>query len=89
MKINNKKGETIVEVLVSVLIAALCFVMLQVSIVSSAKLNKKSIDENVPFSEDGAISKNIEVKIKRSYSNTESSVLVQGYETSDGYYYYE
>lgn len=89
MKINNKKGETIVEVLVSVLIAALCFVMLQVSIVSSAKINKKSIDENVPFIEDGAISKNIEVKIKRSYSNTESSVSVQGYETSDGYYYYE
>ena len=89
MNLINKKGETIVEVLVSVLIAALCFVMLQVSIVSSAKINKKSIDENTPFSQNGAVNENIEVNITRSYTTSKSSLNVQGYKTSDGYYYYE
>lgn len=89
MNLINKKGETIVEVLVSVLIAALCFVMLQVSIISSAKINKKSMDENTPFSQSGAVNENIEVNITRSYPTSKSSLNVQGYKTSDGYYYYE
>lgn len=89
MNLINKKGETIVEVLVSVLIVALCFVMLQVSIVSSAKINKKSMDENAPFSQSGVVNQNIEVNITRSYTASKSYLNVQGYKTSDGYYYYE
>ena len=44
-KLLNNKGESIIEVLVSLLIAALCILMLQGSIVTAAKINKKTQDD--------------------------------------------
>lgn len=83
MNIKNKKGETIVETLVAILIVAVCFVMLETSIVSAAKINKKASEENVPF-------------IKRdSDINGSCSISVNGVKvatckvTEEGYYYYE
>ncbi len=89
MKITSQKGETIVEALVSVLIAALCFVALQVSIVSSANINKKSMEENVPFNKDEVSTESITVTIKRNGSSDTTVTGIQGYKTSGGYYYYE
>lgn len=90
MKRLNKKGETIVETLVAILIVAVCFLMLQTSIVSSAKINKSSSNQNTPFNKSGAqkldsCTITIGGEVKRNLS-------INCYKTSDaygGYYYYE
>ncbi len=89
MKLSNQKGETIVEALVSVLIAALCFVALQVSVVSSANINKKAMDENVPFSETEVREETITVTLKRTGKSDVTVKNIKGYKTSGGYYYYD
>ncbi len=87
-KLKKQNGETIAEALVSVLIAALCFVALQTSIVTSAKINKKSMEENVPFDVSNQSIENITVTINRTTSS-KTITGITGYKTSGGYYYYE
>lgn len=48
-KLLNKKGETIVETLAAILIVALCFVMLQNSIVTAAKINNSTENNQKSF----------------------------------------
>lgn len=88
MKRLNRKGETIVETLVAILIVAVCLLMLSNSIVSAAKINKKSEEENIPFLVDGATKANCSLKVSRNGSST----IISGYTckvTKGGYYYYE
>ena len=86
-KLLNNKGESIIEVLVSLLIVALCILMLQGSIVTAAKINKKTQDDITPFYIDGSTSEFDSVTITRDTSSYSQSV--KGYKTSGGYYYYE
>ena len=84
-KLKNKNGETLVEVLVATLIIVLCFVMICGSIVSAAKVNKKTEDMNTEFIP-STTKAGVDMKIK--YKSTQS-LNVQGYTTENGYYYYE
>lgn len=91
MKHINKKGETIIETLVAILIVAVCFLMLQTSIVSAAKINKSSEEENVPFIVEGRqeiVGTNCSIAIERGTSQSNVSGY-SCYKTSGGYYYYE
>ncbi len=86
-KLLNNKGESIIEVLVSLLIVALCILMLQGSIVTAAKINKKTQNDITPFIIDGSSSAFNNVTITRGTSTYSQSV--NGYKTDGGYYYYE
>lgn len=91
MKKLNKKGETIVETLVAILIVAVCFLMLQNSIVSAARVNKKSEEENVPFviNEDVTTLPNCTIKVRRNSGNDSNVTNYTCKVTEGGYYYYE
>lgn len=83
MKIKKNNGETIVETLVALLIIALCFLMLQTSIVTASKINKKAMEYNVSFKLSNT-SKDITVTIDGNKVNN-----INGYISDGGYYYYE
>ena len=82
-KIFNNRGETLIEVLVSLLIVALCILMFQGSIVTAAKINKKSNKHIEPFriTESEDTGKNVMI------NGNDSGVKI--YKTKEGYYYYE
>ena len=48
-KLRNNRGETLVESLVSILIAVLAFGILATSVVTAAKINAKTRNTNVMF----------------------------------------
>ena len=90
-KLRNNRGETLVESLVSILIAVLAFGILATSVVMAEKINAKTRNTNVMFQYDTAIKiddkdgKNVELK---STDKTQTgSGPVSLYE-SNGYYYY-
>ena len=89
MKLKSKKGESIVEALVAMLIISTCFVMMSTGVVSAAKVNKAAKDTKTDLNT---------ADIKTSYSSTvtithadhsSSTVSVTEYETNSEYYYYE
>lgn len=88
-KLNSNHGETIVETLISVLIVAVCMIMIANSVVTAGKINKVSEDEIVPFNVTNQQKVNgCSITITRGTSNTN----VDGktcYQTEGGYYYYE
>ena len=86
-KLLNNKGESIIEVLVSLLIVSLCILMLQGSIITAAKINKKVENDITPFYIDGLTKEFDSVIITRGTSSYKQKV--DGYKTSGGYYYYE
>ncbi len=86
-KLLNNKGESIIEVLVSLLIVALCILMLQGSIVTAAKINKQTKDDIESFVLDDSNFVFNKVTITRNGSS--SDIEVKGYKTNGGYYYYE
>ncbi len=86
-KLLNNKGESIIEVLVSLLIVALCILMLQGSIVTAAKINKQTKDDIESFVLDDSNFFFNKVTITRNGSS--SDIEVKGYKTNGGYYYYE
>ncbi len=86
-KLLNNKGESIIEVLVSLLIVALCILMLQGSIVTAAKINKQTKDDIESFVLDDSNFVFNKVTITRNESS--SDIEVEGYKTNGGYYYYE
>lgn len=85
-KLKSNKGETIIETLASILIVAVCFVMIQNAIVTSTKINNKASEENVPFKESNTTT-SCNIKIVRGTLET-TVTNVQCYET-EGYHYYE
>lgn len=88
-KLLNNKGESIIEVLVSLLIAALCILMLQGSIVTAAKINKKTQDDITPFYIGDSKSSSAFDTVTITRGTRSYSQSVKGYKTSGGYYYYE
>ena len=87
-KLKNKKGETLVEALVSVLIVVICFLALQVSIVTSGKINASAKEMVLKFqiSDTDEEDKNASVTIKRGNVSEKTRIKVK--KTTDGYYYY-
>lgn len=79
----NNHGESLIETLVSLLIIALCILMLQGSIVTAARVNKKTRTNIEPF--ELADSTSTGKKIKCNDKDTDIVI----YKTKGGYYYYE
>ena len=48
-KLHNQNGESLVEVLVSILILALTFVFLTTAVITAAKINRKVQDTDTSF----------------------------------------
>lgn len=89
-KLSSKRGETLIESLVSILIAVLAFSFLAMAAVSAGKINAKTRSTDVSFhyeAEDGKGTQNVKIKGK-TYNQSEKSNLVSLYE-NNGYYYYE
>lgn len=87
-KLRDNRGETLVESLVSILIAVLAFGILATSVVTAEKINAKTRNTNVMFRYDEAkeiVDKKVELK---STDKTQTgSGKVSLYE-NNGYYYY-
>ena len=78
----NNHGESLIETLVSMLIIALCILMLQGSIVTAAKVNNKTKTNIEPFQISDTDIVVGEVKI----NNWNTGVSI--YQTKGGYNYY-
>lgn len=86
----DNKGETIVETLVAILIVAVCFIMLETSIITATKLNISAENENAPFVKDKSTKVSCTITIDRgSATSNEGDDRYKCYKTSTGYYYYE
>lgn len=88
-KLRDNRGETLIESLVSVLIAVLAFAVLATSVVTAEKINAQTRNTDVMFRYDGATKqdKEIELKGKSGKSGKSGTGNVTLYE-SNGYYYY-
>ena len=90
-KLRNNRGETLVESLVSILIAVLAFGILATSVVTAEKINAQTRNTNVMFQYDTAIKiddkddKNVELKSTDKTQTGSGPVL---FYKSNGYYYY-
>ena len=88
-KLRDNRGETLVESLVSILIAVLAFGILATSVVTAEKINAKTRNTNVMFQYDTAIKiddkdgKNVELKSTDKTGSGKVSLY-----KSNGYYYY-
>ena len=88
-KLRDNRGETLIESLVSVLIAVLAFAVLATSVVTAEKINAKTREErkdNGMFSYTGAKSTDKKVTLNGN-SGKRGTGKVSLYE-SNGYYYY-
>ena len=66
-KLNSCKGETLVEVLISIIVLSLCFIILQTSIVASNRMNKQSKDAVKVFKiTDNTTQSSAQIVIKKS-----------------------
>ena len=87
-KLRNNRGETLVESLVSILIAVLAFGILATSVVTAEKINAKTRNTNVMFQYDKAEEiDGKKVELKSTDKTKTGSGKVSLYE-SNGYYYY-
>lgn len=87
-KLKNKKGETLVEALISVLIVVICFLALQISIVTSGKINASAKEMVLKFqiSSSDVVDTNASVTVERGNVTKKTNIQVK--KTADGYYYY-
>lgn len=87
-KLRDNRGETLIESLVSVLIAVLAFAVLATSVVTAEKINAQTRNTNVMFRYDRATKQDKEIELKvAGKSGKSDSDNVTLYE-SNGYYYY-
>ena len=93
-KILNNHGESLIEVLVSLLIVALCILMLQGSIVTAAKINNKTKSHIKPFLKNGTIvGDKLDITLIDNNGNIingiSGKVSAEIFKSEGGYYYYE
>ena len=93
-KILNNHGESLIEVLVSLLIVALCILMLQGSIVNSAKINNKTKSHIEPFLKNGTrVGDKLDITLTDNNGNIIGEISgkasVEIFKSEGGYYYYE
>lgn len=86
-KLRDNRGETLVESLVSILIAVLAFGILATSVVTAEKINAKTRNTDVMFRYDEATKQDQDKKIELKGAVKSGSGTVLLYE-SNGYYYY-
>ena len=86
-KLRNNRGETLVESLVSILIAVLAFGILATSVVTAEKINAKTRNTDVMFRYDGATKQDQDKEIELKGAVESGSGTVSLYE-NNGYYYY-
>ena len=83
-KRRSKAGETLVETLVSVLIAALAFAFLSTAAVTAARINAAA-REDVSFRYNAERKETVTVRAEGAHSGSEEVTL---YTTDNGYQYY-
>ena len=93
-KILNNHGESFIEVLVSLLIVALCILMLQGSIVTAAKINNKTKSHIEPFLKNGTrVGDKLDITLTDNNGNIIGEISgkasVEIFKSEGGYYYYE
>ncbi|MDO4197865.1 MAG: hypothetical protein Q4D13_02595 [Erysipelotrichaceae bacterium] len=97
-KIRDKRGETLTETLVSLLVICIAIAILSGAIVSAAKINRSSFDivteaEYSGTEITGTDGSTFAVTLTYTDSNGRTQQKnfgnVKGYETADGFYYYE
>lgn len=87
-KLRNNRGETLIESLVSILIAVLAFGILATSVVTAEKINAKTRNTDVMFQYDKAEEiDGKKVELKSTDKTKTGSGKVSLYE-NNGYYYY-
>lgn len=86
-KLRNNRGETLVESLVSILIAVLAFGILATSVVTAEKINAKTRNTDVMFRYDGATKQDPDKEIELQGTGKSGTGDVTLYK-SNGYYYY-
>lgn len=84
-RLAGNRGETLIESLTSILIAALVFAFLSGAAVTAAKINAgtKSIDTSFHYSNEGGK----DAKVKLTGKRLEAEGQIELYE-NNGYYYY-
>ncbi|NLL91054.1 MAG: type II secretion system protein [Ruminococcaceae bacterium] len=91
MKLKNKSGETLIEVLVGLLIIVLVMIMLPSAVTLAAKFNKQAEDMDISTMMDRTspiTGANVTVSYSFNGSDKSISVPVDAYE-SDGYFFYD
>lgn len=93
-KVLNNHGESLIEVLVSLLIVALCILMLQGSIVTAAKINNKTKSHIEPFLKNGTrAGDKLDITLTDNNGNIigeiSGKVSAEIFKSEGGYYYYE
>lgn len=86
-KLRDNRGETLIESLVSVLIAVLAFAVLATSVVTAEKINAQTRNTDVMFRYDGATKQDPDKEIELKGADKSGTGTVSLYE-SKGYYYY-
>ena len=86
-KLRDNRGETLIESLVSVLIAVLAFAVLATSVVTAEKLNAQTRNTDVMFRYDRATKQDQDKEIELRGADKIGTGDVTLYE-SNGYYYY-
>ena len=86
-KRRSKAGETLVETLASVLIAALAFALLSTAAVTAARINAAA-REDVSFRYTAEQGKTVTVTAEGWPGTTKGSEEVTLYTTGNGYHYY-
>ena len=86
-KLENRKGESMVETLISIVVITLVFVMLSNTLVVATKGNSAVHPEDTAFHYDGTVLPSETVKIK--INGIERAVPGYSvYKTDNNYYYY-
>ena len=86
-KLRDNRGETLIESLVSILIAVLAFGILATSVVTAEKINAKTRNTDVMFRYDRATKQDPDKEIKLKGADKSGTGDVTLYK-SNGYYYY-
>ena len=92
-KLRSRKGETIVETLVAILIVVLSFAMLTGAIVSAAKINKQNEDMDVAFDVSKANKENKKIRVTHytsevNIATTETTIEFYTTDDDNAYRYY-
>ena len=92
-KLENEKGETIIETLVALMIVVLAMLMLSGGIASAAKVNQQTKEFRSELSlNQASVIPGFSVSVTHAQGNESSyhrSSSVTGYLTESGYVYYE
>lgn len=86
-KLRSRRGETLVETLVSLLIVVLVMAFLATSIVAATRVNAKMRDADVAVRYDG-ISEPASLTVSSGRGTSSFTVPVEKYTTENGYCYY-